>query len=77
MGLQHGPGSFVDSSDQLRRDSVFSFFPLSYRVIRVRRVIRVIRVIEWANASLGHQFHPLFISIWPLLFSKAKIPMIL
>ena len=46
MGLWHGPGSFVNSSDRPRGDSVFSFFPLGYRVIRVRRVIRVIRVFQ-------------------------------
>ena len=45
MGLHHEPGLFINSSDRPRSDPVFYFFPLSYRVIRVRRVIRVIRVL--------------------------------
>ena len=44
LGLHHGPGSFVNSSDQPRRDSIPRGFLRLYRVPRVRRVIRVIRV---------------------------------
>ena len=46
LGLHHGPGSFVNSSDQLRRESVPRGFFRICRVPRVRRVIRVIRVIR-------------------------------
>ena len=44
LGLQHGPGSFVNSSYQPRRDFNSRGIPWIYRVPRVRRVIRVIRV---------------------------------
>ena len=44
LGLHRGPGSFVNLSDQPRRDSIPRGFPRIYRVPRVRRVIRVIRV---------------------------------
>ena len=44
LGLQHGPGSFVNSSDQPSRESVSRGIIRIYRVPRVRRVIRVIRV---------------------------------
>ena len=46
LGLRHGPGSFVNLSDQLRRESVSRGIIRIYRVPRVRRVIRVIRVIR-------------------------------
>ena len=46
MGLQHEPGSFVNLSDQPRRDSIPRGFSRICRVPRVRRVIRVIRVIR-------------------------------
>ena len=44
LGLQHEPGSFVNLSDQPRRDSIPRVFSRICRVPRVRRVIRVIRV---------------------------------
>ena len=46
LGLHHGPGSFVNSSYQPRRDFNSRGIPRIYRVPRVRRVIRVIRVIR-------------------------------
>jgi hypothetical protein len=46
LGLHHGPGSFVNLSDQPRRESVSRGFFRICRVPRVRRVIRVIRVIR-------------------------------
>lgn len=46
LGLQHEPGSFVNLSDQPRRDSIPRGFSRICRVPRVRRVIRVIRVIR-------------------------------
>ena len=52
MGLQHGPGSFVNLSDQPRRESVSCVFPRIYRVTRVLHVIRVIRVIR---VRIGHR----------------------
>ena len=36
MGLQHGPGSFVNCSDQPRRDSIPRGFSRICRVPRVR-----------------------------------------
>ena len=42
LGLHHGPGSFVNSSDHPSRESVSYGFPRICRVPRVRRVIRVI-----------------------------------
>ena len=44
LGLHHGPGSFVNLSDQPRRDFNSRGFFRICRVPRVRRVIRVIRV---------------------------------
>ena len=41
LGLQHEPGSFVNLSDQPRRDSIPRGFSRICRVPRVRRVIRV------------------------------------
>ena len=46
LGLHHGPGLFVNSSDQPRRDFNSRGFIRICRVPRVRRVIRVIRVIR-------------------------------
>ena len=46
LGLHHGPGSFVNLSDQPRRDFNSRGFFQICRVPRVRRVIRVIRVIR-------------------------------
>ena len=46
LGLHHGPGSFVNLSDQPRRDFNSRGFFRICRVPRVRRVIRVIRVIR-------------------------------
>ena len=46
LSLHHGPGSFVNSSDYLSRESVSYGFPRICRVQRVRRVIRVIRVMR-------------------------------
>ena len=52
LGLHHGPGSFVNSSDRLRRDSISRGSSRIYRVPRVRRVIRVIRVIRvWIGSQ--------------------------
>ena len=56
LGLHHRPGSFVNPSDQLRRDFVSSRFFRIYRVLRVRRVIRVIRVIRVRIGPVA-QFH--------------------
>jgi len=39
LGLQHGPGSFVNSLYQKRQDSIVRGFPQIYRVLRVIRVI--------------------------------------
>ena len=46
LGLHHGPGSFVNLSDQPRRESVSRGISRICRVPRVQRVIRVIRVIR-------------------------------
>ena len=46
LGLHHWPGSFVNCSDQPRRDFNSRGFFRICRVPRVRRVIRVIRVIR-------------------------------
>ena len=45
LGLQHGPGLFVNSLYQKRQDSIVRGFPQIYRVLREIRVLRVIRVI--------------------------------
>ena len=59
LGLHHRPGSFVNPSDQLRRDFVSSRFFRIYRVLRVLRVRRVIRVIRVIRVRIGPvaQFH--------------------
>ena len=61
LSLHHGPGSFVNSSDYLSRESVSYGFPRICRVPSVRRVIRVIRVIRVRIAS-GQYYH------WPEAF---------
>ena len=67
MGLHHWPGSFVNCSDQPRRDFNSRGFFRICRVPRVRRVIRVIRVIRVRIAS-GQYYH------WPEAFFISPFP---
>ena len=60
LGLQHGPGSFVNSLYQKRQDSIVRGFPQIYRVLRVLRVLRVIRVIiESVGQTAHHWIRPI------------------
>ena len=67
LGLHHWPGSFVNCSDQPRRDFNSRGFFRICRVPRVRRVIRVIRVIRVRIAS-GQYHH------WPEAFFISPFP---
>ena len=73
LGLQHGPGSFVNCSDHPRWDSIPRGFPRIYRVLRVRRVIRVIRVFRVRTANgPGICYHPralMFLVLIPFHYS--------
>ena len=62
LGLQHGPGSFVNLSDQPRRDFNSRGFFRICRVPRVRRVIRVIRVIRVRIRIAVEQLEDKFLS---------------